>query len=80
MTTTISSKWQVTIPARLRRKLRLQPGMKLEFDEQAPYLSARPAFDEKAMRGVLGCARQVKPGKTSRQVLAELRGYERAKL
>ena len=36
--------------------------------------------EEAAMRSVFGCARRVKPGKSSRQILAEMRGYERGAL
>lgn len=35
---------------------------------------------ERDMRAVLGCARRVKPGKNSRQILQELRGYDRSTL
>ncbi len=38
------------------------------------------AANEKTMRSVLGWAKRVKPGKSSRQILTELRGYERADL
>ena len=53
----MTSKGQITIPARIRRRLRLTPGTVLEFDEAAPYLRAVPYFDEEEMRSVLGCAR-----------------------
>jgi len=45
MEATVSRKYQITIPARLRRKLRLKPGMKLVFDEQATDLRAKPRYD-----------------------------------
>jgi hypothetical protein len=32
--------------------------MRLEFDAEAPYLKATPAFDVKKMRAVLGCCRR----------------------
>lgn len=57
MKATLTSKGQITIPVKIRKKLGLEPGQVLEFDEQAPYLKAIPVFDEQAMRAVLGCAR-----------------------
>jgi len=39
----------------------------------------RPA-NAKTMLSVLGCARKVQPRKNSRQILAEMRGYERGEL
>lgn len=34
----------------------------------------------RAMLSVLGCARKVQPGKNSRLILSDLRGYDRAEL
>jgi len=53
----ITSKGQITIPARVRRKLRLEPGQLLEFDENAPFLKAVKVFDPKAMYDKIGCCR-----------------------
>jgi AbrB family looped-hinge helix DNA binding protein len=82
MQATVSSKFQITIPAKLRKKFHLKPGMKLVFDEQASDLRAKPKydFDVAAMRGALGAARNFEPGKTSAQILRELRGYDRRAL
>ena len=82
MQATLSSKYQVTIPAKLRKKFHLEPGMKLEFDEQAAELRARPKhdFDVDAMRSALGAAKDFEPGKSSGQILRELRGYDRRSL
>jgi len=33
MEATVSSKFQITIPAKLRKKFHLKPGMKLFFEE-----------------------------------------------
>jgi AbrB family looped-hinge helix DNA binding protein len=57
MKATLTSKGQITIPAAIRRKLRLEPGQVLDFDENAPFLKAVPVFDEDEMRSVLGCAK-----------------------
>lgn len=35
---------------------------------------------EKTMWSVLGCAKRVKPGKSTRRILIEMRGYARADL
>jgi len=54
----ITSKGQITIPARVRRKLRLHPGQVLEFDENAPFLKAVKVFDPQAMYETIGCCRE----------------------
>jgi len=77
MRSTISSKGQITVPSELRRKLGLKAGMTLEFDENADYLLARPAFDEGEMDSVFGIAREYEAGKCTRQILRDQRGYER---
>ena len=80
MTSTISSKGQITLPARLRKRFGLRPGMKLEFDESADCLVARPAFDPVEMRTVLGCASSLGKVANSSKILREQRGYERSSL
>ncbi len=80
MTSTISSKGQVTLPAVLRRHLGWKVGTKLTFEEQGDCLVARPAFDAEAMRSVLGCSADFEPKKTSQDVLARSRGYRREDL
>ncbi len=82
MQATLSSKFQITIPAKLRKKFRLKPGMKLEFDETAPDLRAQPRykFDVARMRRLIGSAKDFMPGKTAREALAEIRGYDRDEL
>ncbi|MDA0335075.1 MAG: AbrB/MazE/SpoVT family DNA-binding domain-containing protein [bacterium] len=57
MKATLTSKGQITIPASIRRKLRLEPGQVLDFDENAPYLKAVLVFDEEEMKSALGCAK-----------------------
>ena len=73
MKATLTSKGQITIPARIRRKLGLRPGQVLEFDEEASFLKAVPVFDEDDMRSVLGCAKG-SLGTTSSKWLEETRG------
>ncbi len=82
MQATLSSKFQITIPSKLRKKFHLKPGMKLIFDEKATDLRAKPKhdFDIEVMRGALGVAKDHEPDKTSDQILRELRGYDRRDL
>ena len=82
MEATIGSKFRITIPAKLRKKFQLKPGMKLLFDEHAPDLRGRPVydFDIVAMRGAFGAAKNFEPTKTSIQILRALRGYSRRAL
>jgi AbrB family looped-hinge helix DNA binding protein len=47
MIVTITAKGQITIPQSLRRKFHLNAGDKLDFDENAPLLTARRAVDQK---------------------------------
>ena len=55
MKATLTSKGQITIPSAIRRRLGLEAGQVLEFDETTPYLLAVPVFDEEAMRALVGC-------------------------
>jgi AbrB family looped-hinge helix DNA binding protein len=73
MKATLTSKGQVTIPAEIRRRLGLEPGQVLEFDEESPYLLAVPVFDEQAMRSVVGRTRG-RMSHTSDEWLNETRG------
>jgi len=73
MKATLTAKGQVTIPTAIRRRLGLQVGQILEFDEEAPYILAVPVFDEEAMRAVVGCTRG-RLRKTSAEWLDETRG------
>ncbi|MDQ3200090.1 MAG: AbrB/MazE/SpoVT family DNA-binding domain-containing protein [Verrucomicrobiota bacterium] len=74
MTTTMTSKGQITIPARIRRKLKLEPGAVLRFEEDAPFLKLRRVFDERKARSVLGCAKDALPGETAQTWLSATRG------
>lgn len=53
MQVTITSKGQITIPLRLRRKFHLHAGDRLEFDEDAPVLTARRAVDREEWESAL---------------------------
>ena len=72
MKAVLTSKGQITIPAAIRRKLGLQAGQVLDFDEDAPYLKAVIAFDEEEMRLVVGCAKG-RLGRSSREWLDDTR-------
>ena len=74
MKAVLTSKGQITIPAKLRQRLRLKAGSVLEFDEEAGYLKARPVIDEKKARAVLGCAKNALPGYTAEKWLSKTRG------
>jgi len=47
MAATITSKGQITIPLEIRQRFALKPGDKLEFDSQAPVLTARRVIDRR---------------------------------
>lgn len=50
---TITSKGQITIPLRLRQKFHLSAGDELEFDEDAPFLTARRAINHQEWASTL---------------------------
>ncbi len=73
MKATLTSKGQITIPARIRERLGLRPGQVLDFDEEAPFLKAVLVFDEDEMRSVLGCTKGAL-GRSSGEWVDETRG------
>jgi AbrB family looped-hinge helix DNA binding protein len=74
MKATVTSKGQITIPLPIRRRLRLDTGTVLEFDEAADYLKATKVVDPDRMRAAIGLAQKELAAKTTLQWLEELRG------
>jgi AbrB family looped-hinge helix DNA binding protein len=73
MKATVSSKGQVTIPKALRDALGLSEGTVLDFREEAGRLVAQKADPRDRVAEVYGI---LGDGRTSDDVLADLRGYE----
>lgn len=74
MKATVTSKGQITIPQAIRKKLDLQPGTVLDFDDRADHLRATKSVDPARMRSVVGIARSELSGKSVDEWLDELRG------
>jgi len=74
MKATVTSKGQITIPQAIRRKLNLQPGTVLEFDERADHLKATKRVDVKKMRSVVGIAKAELSAKSGAEWMEFLRG------
>lgn len=74
MKATMTSKGQITIPARIRQKLGLNAGTILNFDENADHLKATKAADLNRMRFAIGIARKPLARKSTAGWLEELRG------
>ncbi|MEI6872959.1 MAG: AbrB/MazE/SpoVT family DNA-binding domain-containing protein [Verrucomicrobiota bacterium] len=53
MIATLTSKGQITIPLAIRRRLHLQTGDQLEFDEKAPILVARRVVNRAAWESTM---------------------------
>jgi antitoxin PrlF len=74
MKATVTSKGQITIPVRLRERFGLRPGSVLEFDENAPVLTARRVVSKQQMARAAGVLGRKLDGKSSLEWLTELRG------
>jgi AbrB family looped-hinge helix DNA binding protein len=74
MRATLTSKGQITLPIKIRRKLGLKAGDILEFDETVPFIKARKPFDKNAMRKAIGRGKSRRPVRTSSEWLELLRG------
>ena len=74
MRSTITSKGQVTIPVEIREKLDLKPGDILEFEADAPILTAYRVFEPEAMYALIGCRKHQSPDRTSEQMIEDMRG------
>lgn len=75
MKATITSKGQITIPARIRERLKLKTGQVLEFDMDAPYLKAhRIEEDEASARRLLGSMKERLKGRSTGEWMEWLRG------
>jgi len=55
MQTTLTEKGQITIPVRIRRRMGLIPGQKLEFDESSGFIKVIKAVSRKKMESARGC-------------------------
>ena len=74
MHATITSKGQITIPSKIRKRLKLHTGDVLDFDESAPFLKATRAVDMQKMRSVLGRCKEALAEYSTNQWLTETRG------
>ena len=70
----MTSKGQITTPVKLRKKLGLQTGSVLEFDENAQKLTAKRVLGPEVFREFDQEASDPFPGLTVLETLDELRG------
>jgi len=74
MQATLTSKGQITLPVAIRRKLALEAGDVLEFDETVPYIKACKPFDRGQMSKAIGRGKSRMPARSSVAWIEELRG------
>lgn len=74
MKATVTSKGQITIPLALRRRFGLRPGTVLDFDENAPQLTARRVVSRQRMARAVGVLERELAGKSASEWLTDLRG------
>jgi AbrB family looped-hinge helix DNA binding protein len=74
MKATVTSKGQITIPVRLRERFGLEPGTVLEFDEDAPVLTARRIVPRGQMDRAAGALASELSARSAREWLEDLRG------
>lgn len=74
MKATVTSKGQITIPEPLRRRFGLRAGTVLDFDENAPLLTARRVVSREQMARATGILGRELAGRTAVEWLADLRG------
>mgnify|MGYP002641472983 CR=1 FL=1 len=74
MTTTVTERGQISIPAKVRRDLGLEPGMRLTWQEVSP-TECRVVLNQEHTGAVamLGYARQFRPVKRTAEWMNELR-------
>jgi AbrB family looped-hinge helix DNA binding protein len=74
MHATLTSKGQITIPLKIRQKLRLKTGDVLDFDEGAPFLKAVRVISPEAWANFGAGWKDPWPGKNIEEVMDHLRG------
>ncbi len=71
---TLTSKGQITIPLKVRNKLRLKPGDVLDFDEASPFLKATKVISAEAWDDLAAAWQDPFPKLAAAETLDELRG------
>ncbi|MBE2205281.1 MAG: AbrB/MazE/SpoVT family DNA-binding domain-containing protein [Chthoniobacterales bacterium] len=74
MKATLTSKGQITIPLKIRKRLALKPGDMLNFDETTPFLKAVRVIPPGAWEEFGKGWKDPWPGMTMEEVMEDLRG------